>query len=117
MPWDIARLEIIAEKPHDVRETDEQVGDVLSIGIASRRPGIIEISLPRPAGASLVRIEPRSEAVMLHDLYELYHAGEIGRVRGRDLGPGERPDAVACCVIAAIWIADIAGAIRSVGCN
>ena len=49
---------------------------------------------------------------MLHDLYELYHAGEIGRVRGRDLGPGERPDAVACCVIAAIWIADIAGADR-----
>ena len=63
------------------------IGDVLPIGIASRRPGIIEISLPRPARASLVRIEPRSEAVLLHDLYELYHAGEIGWVRRLDLGP------------------------------
>src|SRR6516165_12376734 len=110
MPWDIARLEIIAEKPHDVRETDEQVGDVLPIGIASRRPGIIEISLPRPARTSLVRIKPRSEAVLLHDLHELDHAREIDRVRCRDLSPGERSDAVARRVIGAIRIADIAGA-------
>ena len=47
---------------------------------------------------------------MLHDLYELYHAGEIGRVRGRDLGPGERRYAIAGGVVGAIRIADITGA-------
>src|ERR1700730_9846729 len=94
--------------PHDVRVTDEQIGDVLSIRIASRRPGIIKISLPRPARASLVRIEPRSEAVLLHNLNELDHAREISRVRRRDLCAGEWRYAVAGGVVGAVRIADVA---------
>jgi hypothetical protein len=41
MPWNMARLEIIAEMSHDVRVADEQVGDVPSIGTASR-PGVVK---------------------------------------------------------------------------